>query len=211
LFHFNSSVTETVYRHYLTDIKGKVVPISNSNIGDNRERGFCDGKTLKIVFIGHTDILKGFPLLRSVLLELQQYDWQLDVWGGHEGIDPDSNKIVYRGRYTASDLEEIYKNTSLVIVPSQWYETFSFVTLEALSYGVPLLVSNKVGAKSIVANYDSSFIFNTKKELKDKLEMIMQNRSDLVSYHNRILSLPWNHSMEEHSNEIGKEVYGKSF
>lgn len=140
LFHFNSSVTETVYRHYLTDIKGKVVP-----------------------------------------------------------------------RYTASDLEEIYKNTSLVIVPSQWYETFSFVTLEALSYGVPVLVSNKVGTKSIVANYDSSFIFNTKKELKDKLEMIMQNRSDLVSYHNRILSLPWNHSMEEHSNEIGKEVYGKSF
>lgn len=210
LFHFNSIVTETVYRNYLTDIKGKVVPISNSNIGDNRKRGFYDGKTLKIVFIGHTDIFKGFPLLKSVLLELQQYDWELEIWGGNEGIDSDSKKIVYRGRYTASDLEEIYKNTSLVIVPSQWYETFSFVTLEALSYGVPVLVSDKVGAKSIVANYDSSFTFNTKKELKDKLEKIMQNRSDLVSYHNRILSLPWNHGMEEHSNEIERKIYGCS-
>lgn len=210
LFHFNSSVTETIYKKYLNSIKGLVVPISNSNIEDNRARGFYDGKTLKIVFIGHTDIFKGFPLLRSVLLELQQYDWQLDVWGGNEGFDPDSKKIIYRGRYTASDFEGIYKNTSLVIVPSLWYETFSFVTLEAISYGVPVLVSNNVGAKSIVADYDSSFIFNTNKELKYKLEMIMQDRSNLLAYHNKILSLPWNHSIAEHCKEIEKKIYGWS-
>lgn len=103
-----------------------------------------------------------------------------------------------------------YKNTSLVIVPSQWHETFSFVTLEALSYGIPVMVSNKVGAKSIVANYDSSFIFNTRKDLKGILEKIMQNRAALVSYHNRILSLPWNYSMEVHSNEIERKIYGES-
>ncbi len=208
LFHFNSSVTETVYRNYLSDIKGMVVPISNTNVEDNRKRGFYVGKTLKIVFIGHTDIFKGFPLLRSVLMELQQYDWQLDVWGGIEGLDSDSKKIIYKGRYSARDLEDIYKNTSLIIVPSQCYETFSFVTLEALSYGVPVLVSDKVGAKSIVANYDSSFIFNTNKELKAKLEMIMQDKSDLLAYHNKILSLPWNHSIAEHSKEIERKIYG---
>lgn len=211
LFHFNSSVTETVYKNYLNGIKGIVVPISNSNIRDNRRKGFNVDKTLRIVFIGHTDVFKGFPLLKSVLLELQQYDWQLDVWGGNEGLDPDSKKITFRGRYTAKELEKIFKNTSIVIVPSLWYETFSFVTLEALSYGVPVLVSNKVGAKSIVADYAPSFIFNNKSELKDKLELIMQDRNEIISFHNRILSLPWNHSMTEHSKEIERKIYGKSF
>lgn len=206
-FHFNSSVTETIYRKYLDHINGEVIPITNSDIKDNRANGFTCGKTLKMIFVGHTDAFKGFPMLKSVLLELLQYDWQLEVWGGEKGIDPDTDKIVYRGCYTKDDLAEIYTNCTIATVPSQWYETFSFVTLEALSYGVPVLVSNHVGAKTIVSKYSPSFIFKTREELKAKLETIMKDRSSVISFHQKIMKLPWHHDISEHSKYIKEKIY----
>lgn len=55
------------------------------------------------------------------------------------------------GRYTYADLETIFDNTDLVIVPSVWQETFGYIVLEALSCGVPVLLSGNVGAKDILA------------------------------------------------------------
>ena len=207
-FHFNSSVTERQYRKALgNDIQGEVIPITNSNINDNRKKGFTCDKTLKMVFIGHTDAFKGFPLLKSVLMELLDYDWQLDVWGTGEGFDNDTEKIRYRGSYTANQLSEIYSDCSLVIVPSKWYETFSFVTLEALSYGVPVLVSDHVGAQTLVAEYDSNFIFHSREDLKSALKSIMTDRKSLMSYHDKILSLPWHHEMSQHCKDIEEDIY----
>jgi len=55
-------------------------------------------------------------------------------------------------RYTYAELEMIFDKTDLLIVPSVWYETFGFQVLEALSYGVPVLVSGNVGAQDILAD-----------------------------------------------------------
>ena len=41
-------------------------------------------------------------------------------------------------------------SADLLVAPSIWYETFGFTVLEALSYGVPVIVSDHVGAKDIV-------------------------------------------------------------
>ncbi len=54
-------------------------------------------------------------------------------------------------RYTYADLKTIFDNTDLVIVPSICCETFGYAVLEALSYGVPVLISANVGAKDILA------------------------------------------------------------
>lgn len=53
-------------------------------------------------------------------------------------------------RYSYMDLEKIFDETDLVIVPSIWRETFGYAVLEALSYGVPVLISGNVGAKDIL-------------------------------------------------------------
>lgn len=207
-FHFNSTITEEQYRKDLgPGINGVVVPITNANIKDNRTIGFNSEGTLKMVYIGHTGVFKGFPLLKSVLMEMLDYDWQLDVWGTGEGKDPDTNKIRFRGSYTSDQLPEIYRNCALAIVPSQWYETFSFVTLEALSCGVPVLVSDHVGAQTLVASYDNSFIFHSREELKNKLRAMMTDRDSLQTFHQRIISYPWHHEMDEHCKEISEKIY----
>lgn len=207
-FHFNSVITEKQYRRSLgAGINGVVVPITNANIRDNRAVDFNSEGTLRMVYIGHSDVFKGFPLLKSVLMELLDYDWQLDVWGAGEGIDPDTNKIRFRGSYTSDQLPEIYKSCTLAVVPSQCYETFSFVTLEALSYGVPVLVSDHVGAQTLVASYDNRFIFHSREELKIKLKAMMTDREPLQAFHQRIISYPWHHEMDEHCKEISEKIY----
>lgn len=59
--------------------------------------------------------------------------------------------IKIHGRYNYSELEKIFDDTDVLIVPSVWYETFGYTVLEALSYGVPVIITNNVGAKDILA------------------------------------------------------------
>jgi glycosyltransferase involved in cell wall biosynthesis len=46
---------------------------------------------------------------------------------------------------TRADLEEFYRNARFLVVPSVWEETFSLVSAEAMSHGVPVLAS-RIGA-----------------------------------------------------------------
>ena len=59
--------------------------------------------------------------------------------------------IKSHGRYTYDELENIFDETDILVVPSIWYETFGFTVLEALSYGVPVIISDTVGSKDILA------------------------------------------------------------
>ena len=54
--------------------------------------------------------------------------------------------------FAHSELDKIMSEADVVVAPSIWYETFGFTVLEALSYGVPVIVSNHVGAKDIIGN-----------------------------------------------------------
>lgn len=58
--------------------------------------------------------------------------------------------IKTHDQYTYDKLGEIFDNTDILITPSILYETFGFTVLEALSYGVPVIVSGTVGAKDIL-------------------------------------------------------------
>jgi len=58
--------------------------------------------------------------------------------------------IKVHGRYSQNDLESLFDDTDALIAPSVGYETFGYTVLEALSYGVPVIVSSNVGAKDII-------------------------------------------------------------
>ena len=60
--------------------------------------------------------------------------------------------VVQEKGFAYSQLGEIMADTDVLVAPSVWYETFGFTVLEALSYGVPVIVSEHVGAKDIVGD-----------------------------------------------------------
>lgn len=58
-------------------------------------------------------------------------------------------QIHLRGAYQRRDLLAIFASSDLVVVPSLWEEVYGLVAREALSYGLPLIVSSAAGLASL--------------------------------------------------------------
>lgn len=206
-FHFNSEVTRDTYRKYIVPKAEKIIPITHNGINDHRRKKSFEDNCLKIGFVGSAAPYKGLSRLIMALKQLNRNDkWRLDVWGDTIGQD-ESLPIYYRGKFTHSAIETVYTTMDIMVVPSLCHETFSLVTLEALSYGVPVLVSDTVGAKDIVKEYDSKFVFHSDEELVSLLEQLVDDKSLLRNYNEAIISNDWRHSMSEHAQEIIEELY----
>lgn len=207
-FHFNSSVAKKQYDKVLNiaDATQVVLPITHTGIQDHREHKCFDSNVLRLGFVGHETPYKGLPLLKNVLGNIDVSKWRLDVWGGRIGQD-ENLPVFYRGKFNQKNISQVYAEMDLLVVPSVWQETFSLVTLEALSYGVPVLASSNVGAKDVVKEYDSSFIYESTDELLEKLEMMVADRGSLRVYNQAILQKEWRHDMRNHASEVIKKIY----
>ena len=205
-FHFNSEVSKVVYTTRIPDINGMVIPITHCGIKDNRRIKTFDSEKLRMGFIGSDEPFKGLPLLIEALEEIGMDKWDLSVWGGKVGKHP-TLPIQYKGKYNAHTIENVYDAMDVLIVPSVWKETFSLVTLEALSYGVPVIVSDNVGAQDVVKGYSERCVFHGKIELVHLMESIIVDKSILHQYNNRICELPWTFDMMTHTKEIINKLY----
>lgn len=208
-FHFNSETSKRVYIESLPICNGKMVSITHGGIGDHRKLKSFSHDVLHIGFIGNSTPYKGLPLFISVLQDIGMADsWDLSVWGGGIGKHP-SLPVYYKGKFDASSIADVYDAMDVLIVPSIWKETFSLVTLEALSYGVPVIVSDNVGAQDIVKLYNPKFVYHSTEELRGLFLGIFLDKSMLSEFNNKLLNSEWKFSMEEHAKEIIDLIYKK--
>lgn len=210
-FHFNSEQTKGIFKHFMPDIDGRIIPIVTPAIKDNR-RIISPSKIIKLGFIGNTSIYKGFPILKNTVKDLYYEGVKnlkiLAYTGNKIGIDAECPLIEYQPPYKYSDISKILYHLDGTLVPSKWYETFSLVTLESLAHGRPVIVSDHVGAKDIVATYNKDFIFSSVEQLKELLIKISKNPEFLVRESKKIISSEWNYSIEKHAKEI-KNFYNE--
>ena len=150
VIHYNSTVAKAAYESIIGMPDGKVIPITHEDISDHRKRKEFAGYTLRIRYLGAQSAAKGYPMLKNALDELwkERQDFVLDA---HFEPVEKAPYIRSHERFGYKDLEEIFEGTDILIAPSIWYETFGFTVLEALSYGVPVMISGTVGAKDILA------------------------------------------------------------
>ena len=209
VLHFNSSLTKRVYMQFVQkDMLNKVISISHSSIVDCRhiKELHCP---ISFSFLGPCeDMRKGFITLKTVLDELYpEYNEQfiLNVFGLCSYEAP---YLIKNESYNYSQLKSIMDRTDLLIVPSVWFETFGFTVLEALSYGVPVLISKNVGAHDIVADGKSGLIYDGHDiSLKSAIVSLLKNKEQLVSMNRYIVNSVHIKTITEHSQEIIKECY----
>lgn len=131
-----------------------------------------DNNQHRILFSGRFDKKKNLPLiLRSVSILLATYPrLRLDVAGS--GSKSEEKKIFalvrelriesnvnFYGWIDKIKMEEIFRTTRLLILPSD-NENFAIVVSEALSHGVPCIVSKFVGTSDLIAKHHAGEIIN---------------------------------------------------
>ncbi|MES9685904.1 glycosyltransferase, partial [Gottfriedia acidiceleris] len=117
--------------------------------------------------------------------------------------NPLINNITFHGKFNYSDLKEIFNKTDVLIVPSMCRETFGFVGLEALSHGVPIMVSENVGIKDILVDNVTGIVFRANNnDLNIKLKQFIDSREKLKKINENILSMDFNFNMSLHTKKI---------
>lgn len=206
-FLYNSSQSMRQYEKRMPFATGMVVPILHKNMNDSRMRKQF-GKTLRISYMGGPKVYKGYNMLKTALDSLyydkEKTDFVLQVYF-YDKIDTDPY-IEYNGNYTYQDMPAIMEKTDLVVVPSLWYETFGFVTAEAISFGVPVLITGHVGAKDILAKHEGlgEIVPPTAEGLLQQLEHIYDDRSILELWNENICNSELDFSFTEHVSELTK-------
>ncbi len=178
IIHFNSSVSKKVYERYIHPKNSVVLPITHRDIRDHRHRKDFHHEKLRITYLGPAKPFKGFQFLIGVLDQIWDegsQNFELHLYSETPVSRP---YITHKQNgYPYSQLEEIFDATDLLVVPSQWYETFGFTVLEALSYGVPILVGDKVGAQDLI---NKEFLFRSEDEIEEKIKRLSENREMLI-------------------------------
>ena len=202
--HFNSTQSYEVYKRFV-DVDGKsfTITISNSSITDNRKNKDINN-IIKIGYLGPiSDTRKGFSELFRTLIELfeQGYvNFELHIYNHFLS---EYSFLKSHKPYSSKELNDVMKSIDVVVVPSIWYETFGFTVLEAMSYGVPVIVSNHGGAKDLIINGITGIIYNQdNKELKCVIKEILDAPQLLITFNKNILQLPFIKTMNFHANEI---------
>lgn len=203
-FHFNSKLAEEIFKKHLPGISGKVISITNASIKKKIAKKKKSNK-IRIGYLGPRKEYKGFFFLMNAFKQLPKEQFELHLYGDTLMLDVPDN-VYLNGRYSTRDLEEIFSNIDVLVVPSLWKETFGFVGMEALSYGVPVIISSNVGSKDIV-NSDIGWIYNAHCidnliQLLLKLDKkIIFEKADNINQKFKIIN------MFNHVNNIEDEIY----
>lgn len=199
--HFNSSVAEKAFSRILKK-SGKVINITHAGISDNRAIKPSSDK-VRLGFLGPLDSYKGFFYLLSILDKIKSEgfkNWMLNVYGGEPlSQDYDSQFYKFHGKYSHNHLKEIMSNIDILVIPSIWEETFGFIGLEALSYGVPILVSEKAGVSDIVENNINGVIYT---DLEKELRKFLNNPGIIDKLSINSISRKFENDIRHHANEI---------
>jgi glycosyltransferase involved in cell wall biosynthesis len=133
---------------------------------------------------------KGFDLLIQSFSELKLNDFKLVIAGSADHETPYSrnleklavaNNVVLTGFVKGEELHQLFTHARLFVLPS-FHEGLPISLLEAMSYSLPVLVSDIQANKQILLPEDRYFVTGDKKSLEDCLAIHLLQKFEQVNY-----------------------------
>lgn len=123
----------------------------------------CVNKPLRFLYLGGIFDHKGFYFLINTFSKLEEANNKYELWVGGRGEYKENIgiNIKYLGFINS---EDIYPKIDVIIVPSLWNEAFGRIIIEANSYGLPVIGSDRGGIPESILQGKTGFIFNPNKE-----------------------------------------------
>ena len=206
LIHANSQATAEIYQDFFPNAAIKTVPITNKNISlSTHNRDYQS--PINFAYMGGQSAHKGYFVFEKALDLMDQNgftNWNAWFYGSEFTIINEDSRRYYKGYFNEDEKKAVWNKIDILIMPSQCRETFGFVVLEALSKQIPVLCSDLVGARSLVAQVASSdliFHFNDANELSQKMRDLSE-KENYEKVRKRILQNGRFPSMEHHTEEM---------
>ena len=147
----------------------------------------------RIIFCGSITPRKGLHYLIKAFSELSINDAELWVIGGvlnkkyREYLEKfNLEKVYFMGTFPQSELPRLYSQGSVFILPSI-ADGFGMVVTQALACGLPVIVSENVGAADVIEEGRNGFVVpvcnaNSLKERLEQLYTDVKLREEMSKY-----------------------------
>ena len=150
---------------------------------DNVEK-INNSKKFVILFVGHSFIRKGLQQVIKAIELINHKNIELIVVGNGNKKDINFSSKLLKSNTTflgqVNNLNEIYTNSNLLIHPTLG-DTFGMVVLEAIYFGIPVIVSNKnfCGISEKLSEKEVLFLDNPLDyfEISKKIKLLRNNKS----------------------------------
>ncbi len=97
--------------------------------------------------------------------------------GPLEALLKSKNNIAPLGRKNAAEISELMQRAAFLVLPSEWYEGFPLVLVEAFAHGLPVLASRLGSMADIIRDGETGLLFapGDASDLADKAKWLLDN------------------------------------
>ena len=140
-----------------------------------------------ILYFGRLSKEKG---VKTLIDSMKDINYKLIILGTgpiedelHEYVKNNNiSNVEFKGFQQGEALTNYIRNARCVVLPSEWYENGPYSAMEAMALGKPLIVSNLGGLPELVDDSKNGYIYKSKEELKDKIQLMIDLSKEEYSY-----------------------------
>lgn len=129
------------------------------------------------LFVGRLSAEKG---LRTLIQAWENIDYPLKIAGTGplaRGLNCVPQHVQMLGQVDSETVRELMGRSAFLVMPSEWYEGFPMVLVEAFAHGLPVIASGLGSIAEIVDNKTNGLHFTVgdSKDLADKVRWLIRN------------------------------------
>ena len=147
------------------------------------------------------DFLEALPrnILASIDITIAAKFTDSEALSRIRKLEPYAKSIKAFDGYTHQNLIKILEPINLGIVPPLWEDNLPQVAIELITNGIPILTSEKGGAKEIANSAEFVFSSDSVDDIVNKVTAIAEGRTSMKSFWERNLRL---RSIDDHTKDI---------
>lgn len=189
-------------------------PLTKEKILENIEyrKNKKENDRLVFLYIGRLDKHKGILTLLEAWSKVDTNDINLYVAGvgEYQNIVEEyakkDSRVKYFGFVSGKEKEKLYRESDVLVFPSEWFEVSPITIQEAYGYGVPVLASDFGSIPEHIEIGKTGWVFKVKDsdDLAKKIVMICNHANDLKKFRENCFKKSLNNNI---SNYMIKLMY----
>lgn len=121
------------------------------------------------LYVGRISKEKGVDIFCRAITDLNLKGIAVGDGSEKEGLEKKYPNIEFTGWKNKEEVKKYMKGARALIFPSLWYEGAPLTPLEAMSIGIPCLISEYCSGREYVKEGENGFVFSNIENLKEKI------------------------------------------